>query len=138
MVRFETRYEYFWVATLRLLARRMSPSRRERLAGSQPRAAEAGGQQGRPLDLLVDGHVVQAPDLLAVCAEDIVLAAGKVRVDLAGQQGVLRDVGAARVVVQRQDEQPGDADDEAQGGEVGRDPEQAGVAPERQQRGCLD
>ena len=85
--------------------------------------------------ILLHRLLVQRPHLLAIGAEDIVLAAAKVRVHLARQQGVLGHVRLARVVVQRQDQQPGNADDDAQGGQVGRDLEDAGVAPERQQRG---
>lgn len=89
-----------------------------------------------------DGNVLgyrlvsQAVDLVSVGAEDIVFAAGEVRVDLARQEGVLRDIGAARVVVEGQDQQPCYADDDAEGGEVGRDLEDAGISAERQYRRC--
>lgn len=73
---------------------------------------------------------------MAVGAKDVVLAAGKVRVYLAGKKGVLRDVGAARVLVQRKHQQPSDAHDNQEGREVGRYLEQALILPERQQR-CL-
>ena len=73
--------------------------------------------------------------LLSIGAKDVVLAASKVGVHLAGQQCILRDVCVARVLVQRQDQQPRYANDDAQRGEVGWDFEDAGIAPERQQRG---
>ncbi|OSS46628.1 hypothetical protein B5807_08353 [Epicoccum nigrum] len=98
----------------------------------QPSAPACISTGGIPL---LHRPLVQRPHLLAICAEDIVLAAAKVRVHLARQQRVLGHIRLARVVVQRQDQQPSNADDDAQGRQVGRDLEDAGVAPERQQRG---
>lgn len=59
-------------------------------------------------------------DLMAIGAEDIVLASGKVSVYLSGQERVLRDICSPRVVVQRKDQQPPYANDDAERGEVRR------------------
>jgi hypothetical protein len=92
-----------------------------------------GGVSG---NVLVDRLVGQVVDLVSVGAEYIVLTAGEVGVDLARQKGVLGNIGAAGVVVEGQDQQPDDADDDAEGGEIGRDLEHAGISAERQYRSC--
>jgi hypothetical protein len=132
MVRLEAWYEYFWVATLRLLLRKMSPSFCDRLVAGQL-GEVLGGVSG---NVLVDRLVRQVVDLVSVGAEYIVLAAGEVGVDLARQKGILGNIGAAGVVVEGQDQQPDDADDDAEGGEIGRDLEHAGISAERQYRSC--
>jgi hypothetical protein len=77
-------------------------------------------------------------DLLSICTKDIMFAACEVGVHLAWQQCVFRDICVARVLVQRQDQQPCYANDDAQCGEVGWDLEDAGIPPERQYRGWTD
>lgn len=57
------------------------------------------------------------------------LAAAKVCVNLAGEQGVLGDVRPPAVVIQRQEEQPGDPDDDEGEGQVRRELEDPGIAP---------
>jgi hypothetical protein len=84
--------------------------------------------------VLLHRQVDQARNLVAICAEHVVLAARKVRVHLAGQERVLGDIGVARVFLQREDEQPCDADEDQEGGEVRGNLEDAGVLSERQQR----
>lgn len=79
--------------------------------------------------------VDQCLDLVAVRAQDVVLAAAKVRVHLARQQRVLRDVRLARVVVERQQQQPDDADGDAEEREVRRQLQEPRVAPQREGRG---
>lgn len=86
---------------------------------------------------LVGTLVYQSMDLVSVCAEDVVFAAAEVGVDLAGQQSILRDVRLARVVVQWQQKQPDDADNDAQGGQVGRDLQDAGIAAEAKNGGSF-
>lgn len=49
---------------------------------------------------------VQQVDLLPVRSKDIVLASTKIRMDLAGQDGVFGDVRLTGVFVQWQDEEP--------------------------------
>ena len=53
-------------------------------------------------------------DFLSVGAKDIMFAAAEVGVDLAWKDGILGDVGLARVVIQRQGEEPGYADEDAE------------------------
>ena len=70
----------------------------------------------------------QRIDLVLVGAEDVLIAAAKVRVYLPGQQGVFRDVGPPRVVVQREQKEPDDADEDAEKRQVGRQLEHTRVA----------
>lgn len=69
--------------------------------------AENVGEVLRPVMVRL---VAQVKGLEAVGAEDVVLAAAKVGMDLAGQDGVFGDVGAAGIVIEREQQQPGDAD----------------------------
>lgn len=67
---------------------------------------------------------------MSVGAKDVVFTTAKVGVDLAGEERILGDVRLARIIVQWQHEQPYYADNDAQGGEVGRDLEYAGITAE--------
>ncbi len=69
---------------------------------------------------------------MLVSPEDILVAPAEVRVHLAGQQGVLRYVRPPRVAIERQDEQGGDADHDAQQRQIGGQLEDPRVAPETQ------
>lgn len=59
-------------------------------------------------------HRQQPLQLLLVAAEDVLLRAGEVGVHLTRQQGVFRNIRAARVFVQGQDEQRSHADKHAE------------------------
>lgn len=72
----------------------------------------------------------QRRDLVPIGPEDILLAAAEIGGNLAGQQGILGDVGFARVVFEREQEEPCDADNDAEGGEDGDEFEDL-CAPER-------
>lgn len=72
----------------------------------------------------------QRRDLVPVGPKDILLATTEIGVDLTGKQGVLGDVGFARVVFEREQEEPCDADDDAEGGEDGDESKDL-CAPER-------
>ena len=125
---------YFWVATLRLEARSSSLSLWVRLAGGQRIVCACGRVWPCGGYVLLHGQVHQGGNLVAVCPEDVVFAAGEVRMHLTGQQRVLGDVGGARVLSQGEHQQPCDANDDEQGGEVRGNPEDARVLAERQQR----
>ena len=51
---------------------------------------------------------------MPVSAEDVLFAATEVRVDLAWQECVLGNVRPSRIAIQGQQEEPGDADDDAE------------------------
>ena len=51
---------------------------------------------------------------MPVSAQDVLVASAEVGVDLARQEGILGDVGAARVTVEGEHEQPHDTDDDAE------------------------
>jgi hypothetical protein len=59
-------------------------------------------------------------DLMAICAEDIVLASSKVGVYLSRQECILRHICSPRVVIQRKYQQPSYANDDTERGEVRR------------------
>lgn len=66
--------------------------------------------------------------------EDVAFTATEIGVHLTGKKSVLGDVCSSGVVVQRQKEQPDGADDDAKKGEVGRELEDARIAPQREDR----
>lgn len=78
-------------------------------------------------DLGVCGEGV---DFLFVGAEDVLVAAAKVGVDLAGEECVFGNIGSAGVVVLREHEEPCYADDDAEEGEVGWEFKEPWIAPE--------
>ena len=59
--------------------------------------------------------------------------ATEVGVDLTGEDGILGHVRVARVFVQREQQQPRNADDDAEGGQVRRHIQQTTIVPETQQ-----
>lgn len=67
-------------------------------------------------------HRQEPLQLLFVTAEDVLFGAGKVGVHLARQQGILGNIRATRVFVQRQNEQRSHADDHAKERDVRREP----------------
>jgi hypothetical protein len=79
-----------------------------------------GNIQFKKKNVLINIPTRHAVHLAPVRAEDELLAAAKVRVHLARQQRVLRDVRAARVAVARQQQQPRDAHGNAQQRQVRR------------------
>lgn len=65
------------------------------------------------LNALLDTTARQSCYLMAVRAEYVVLATAKIRVNLGREKGVLGNVSSARVIVERQEEQPGNANNDA-------------------------
>lgn len=63
--------------------------------------------------VLIGRLACQRRNLVSVCAEHIVLTAPEIRVHLTRQQRVLGNVGLPRILVQRQDQQPYDANENA-------------------------
>ena len=76
--------------------------------------------------------------LVAIRPQYILLATAKVRVHLAGEQGVFRNVRFAGVFIKRQEEQPCDADDDAKERQVRREPIESSIASNGQQGGYCD
>ena len=66
---------------------------------------------------------------MLVGAKDILIASAKVRVHLARKKRVFRDIGSSRVLVEGQEEEPCDADYNAQKRDVRRELEDSRVAP---------
>lgn len=73
---------------------------------------------------------------MPVRAEDLLLAPPKVCVHLARKECVLGYVCLPRVVFEREEEEPDDADDDAEEGEVRRGLEHARIASQGQNRSC--
>ena len=63
--------------------------------------------------------VCQSYYLVMVGVEDILFSAAEVGIDLPRQQCVFRDVGSPRVIVQRQQEKPGNSYKDAECREIG-------------------
>ena len=64
-------------------------------------------------------------------------AAAKMGVDLTREDGVFGDVGLAAVLIEREEEEPGGADQDAEGGEVGGQfEEERGGAEGEEAGGC--
>lgn len=74
-------------------------------------------------------------DFVLVRAKHILVAAAEVGMDLPREQGVLGDIRAAGVFILWQHEKPGDADYDAEEGDVGREFEEARVAAEGEDAG---
>lgn len=72
-------------------------------------------------------HRQQPLQLLFVTAKDVLLGPGKVGVHLAWQQGIFGNICAARVLVERQDEQRCHADYYEKERDVGREPREQEV-----------
>jgi len=75
-------------------------------------------------------------DLVLVCAEHILVATAEVSMDLTGQERIFRYVRSARVIVEWKKEEPNNADNDAERGEVRRELENARVSPQAQRAGC--
>jgi hypothetical protein len=68
---------------------------------------------------------------MSISPEYIMLGTGKVSVHLARKQGVLGDVGSARIFFKGKNEEPCDADYNAKGREIGWELEDAGIFAQR-------
>lgn len=75
--------------------------------------------------------------LFLVSPEDMLFATSKVRVDLAGEEGILGYVGSSGIFVEREDQEPDEADEDAGKGQVRGGFEHARIATQRQGRGCV-
>ena len=75
---------------------------------------------------------------MSIRPEDILIAAAEVSVYLARQQGVFGNVRPAGVVVQRQQEEPGDTNDDAQEGQIWWELQDARVASQAESLGCRE
>lgn len=105
-----------------------------RLAKRPPSPKDPDDRQATGEHALVVVLVHHLVHLVPIRPEDMLFAAAKVGVHLAGQQGVLGYVGSARVVVERKEEQPDDADDDTEEGDVRRQFEYSRVATQRERR----
>jgi hypothetical protein len=84
--------------------------------------------------LLFNGLINESVDFMSIGPEYIVLGTGEVSVYLARKESVFRYVGSARVFFKRKNEQPCDADYNAEGRKIGRELENAGIFAQREER----
>jgi hypothetical protein len=73
---------------------------------------------------------------MSVCAEDVVFASTEVSVYLAGEEGVLGNVCISRVLIQREEKQPGDSYEDEGEGDIGWEFEDSAILSQCENGGC--